>query len=93
MKKLRKVILPVAIILIGAGAAFATNYAKSADEELKPGYYIDNSTGQCLNANTQCTTEVGTICTWYDSNTDTKYNLHELEGTSCGDFLYEREMQ
>lgn len=88
MRKFRNVLLTAAIILIAAGAAFATNIAKNADGQSNPGYYIDNTSGQCLNAKKPCTTVVGDMCTWRDPATGIDYNLHQLVETSCGDFLY-----
>jgi hypothetical protein len=89
MKKLRIVLLTVAVILIAAGAAFATNTSKNAADDTVPGYYIDYATGQCLNAFKPCTTVVGPMCTWHDTSTGNDYNLRRQVDTSCGDYLYE----
>lgn len=85
MKKLRKVILPVAIVLIGAGAAFATNAAKVPQSTVK-GYYVDRNTGECVQSPMQCK-ESGTIlCTWSDGSET--HNLYKLNGTDCNVQLF-----
>jgi hypothetical protein len=91
MKKFKSVLLLAALILIAAGAAFASNIAKSADDDSRDGYYIDNTTHQCMNSGKECTTVEGTFCTWKDPDTNIIYDLVELDGTSCGDNLYEPE--
>jgi len=90
MKYLKKFILPVAIILIGTGAAFATNSAKNADGLLVSSYRYDPSaTGvKCILTPMQCSTVQGAICTWKDSN-NKDHDLFEFDNvTACGDELY-----
>jgi hypothetical protein len=88
MKKLKKVLLPVAIILIGTAAAFATNAKKSTGNSLTPGYSFDNSTSKCVQKRTDCS-PVGVIsCTWTD-NYNESHDLYKLNGTSCVQALYE----
>ncbi len=85
MKKFKQLLVPAVIILMGAGAAFATNAAKDSDSSLVTGYYIDSSTGQCIETNKGCV-RVGTnACTW------SSHELYELSGTSCVDMLFEPE--
>ena len=85
MKKFRQVLLPIAIILIGAGAAFATNAAKNSDDDLEAGYYIDSSTGECRKSPEMCSTIQGDLCTWDDGS-----NIHSLfqADTECTVALY-----
>jgi hypothetical protein len=75
MKKLRIVLLPAALILIGAAAAFATNAVKSSDDPVD-GYYFDTSSGECISP-MQCSNIEGNTCTWED------HNLCRLNGTQC----------
>jgi hypothetical protein len=79
MKKLRKALLPVAFILIGAGAAFATNAAKNS-QSTETGYYIDGLTGECKNSPEQCSVSGTSLCTWNDGS-----SIHTLyrNGTDC----------
>jgi hypothetical protein len=80
MKKLRKALLPVAIILIGAGAAFATNAAKSTSTS-EPGYYFDSSQGKCISPG-MCSSTPGNTCTWTSGGVT--HNLcSRLSETSC----------
>jgi len=92
MRRLKSLYLPAAIVLMGVGAAVATNNAKSSDNALKTGHYIDSSSGQCVESPKTCSTESGTICTWTDPATNTNYSLRQLDGTSCGDVLFEPVM-
>jgi hypothetical protein len=81
MKKLRIVLLTVAVILIAAGAAFATNAAKSS-QSTETGYYVDSSTRKCEPSPQMCTEVQGEICTW------SGHNLYRREGTECTIPLY-----
>lgn len=85
MRRLKSLYLPAAIVLMGVGAAVASHSAKSSDDELKAGYYIDDSTGQCIESPQMCSTEPGDLCTWSDE-TGT-HNLF-LSGTDCSVPLY-----
>lgn len=87
MIKFKQFILPAVIVLMGAGAAFATNAAKVSDSDLVPGYYFDSSTSQCTAAEKECS-RVGTnVCTWNDITGS--HQLFELSETGCVDILYE----
>ncbi len=89
MKKFKQFILPAVIVLIGAGAAFATNAAKDSDSDLVTGYYIDSSTSQCTEAEKKCS-RVGTnACTWSDITGS--HDLYDLNGTRCDRMLFEPE--
>ncbi|HHV85830.1 MAG TPA: hypothetical protein GXX42_08470 [Petrimonas sp.] len=89
MKKFKQFILPAVIVLIGAGAAFATNAAKVSDSDLVDAYYYDNTTSHCLETGIKCATSGLTLCTWTNPSTGINYVLQESDGTSCGSFLYE----
>ena len=89
MKKFKQFILPAVVVLMGAGAAFATNAAKASDSDLVTGYYIDSSTSQCTAVeNVQCTTTPGDLCTWTDPNKDTHVLSRFINNTTCGQELY-----
>jgi len=76
MKKLRIVLLSAAVILIGAGAAFATRAAGSSGNT----EYQDPQTGECTNAPEQCSPSGITLCTWNDGLTT--HNVYQ-RGTNC----------
>ena len=86
MKRLKSIILPVAVVLLGVGAAVAGNTAKSLDEPV-PGFYFDTSQGQCVSTGEQCSTISGQACTWKDGNNIT-HNLSRSGPTMCGAPLY-----
>lgn len=86
MKKVKSLILPAAIVLLGVGAAIAGNSAKSLDASV-PGYYFDSSQGKCISVGVQCSTTSGQACTWTDAN-EISHNLSREGATMCGDPLY-----
>jgi Family of unknown function (DUF6520) len=76
MKKLRIVLLSAAVIMIGAGAAFATRAAgNSGNTEFK-----NPQTGVCRNVEQWCSESGTEICTWTEGTTT--HNLY-LRGTNC----------
>jgi hypothetical protein len=79
MKKLRNVILSAAIVLIGAGAAFATNATKSAATS-EEGYYFDSTSKECVTPG-RCSSSIGTTCTWTAGGVT--HNLCRLSDTNC----------
>lgn len=83
MKKFKQFLVPAVVILMGAGAAFATNTAKVSDSNPPIGHYIDSSTDQCIATSKICSREGSTVCTW------SSHQLYELSGTSCPDILFE----
>ena len=88
MKKFKQFLVPAVIILMGAGAAFATNAAKDSDSDLVTGYYTHSSTGsQCIAAEKKCSRSGTNICTWNDITGS--HQLFELSETGCVDVLFE----
>lgn len=89
MKILKTSLLPVALLLIGAGSAYATNVSKDAKKAQIQGHVIrDDEPQPCQDAFTQCEDQGLVICT---------VNLgmgsepvYEKVGTSCGNNLYFR---
>ncbi len=92
MRKFKSLYLPAAIVLMGVGAAFATNNAKSSDDASETGYYFDSASSQCVESPKTCSTAPGAICTWTDPATSISHNLRQLDGTSCGALLSEPVM-
>ena len=83
MTKFKQFLVPAVIILMGAGAAFATNAAKAGDSDPPIGHYLDSATDQCMTTNKVCSYAGTTACTW------SSHELYELSGTSCGRILFE----
>lgn len=92
MKKFKQALLPVVIVLMGIGAAFASNAAKSSGSS-EPGYYFDSSQSRCISPNVQCSSTPGDLCTWTDPTTFTTYELHSrINDTMCDDnTLYKQQ--
>lgn len=85
MKKLKNVLLSAAIILIAAGAAFATNASKDSEGTSVKGYWYDAVKEKCTDVGVQCSTTPGAICTWKDS-LNVSHNLHSfIDETECDD--------
>ena len=89
MKKMRKIALPVAVLLLGAGSAYATTAFKSSTTEMQGYRYDDLAPAEkCILTEKRCTTDVGPVCTWNDGSIN-----HELfqinSGTSCVNQLFE----
>ncbi|MCJ7935969.1 MAG: DUF6520 family protein [Chryseobacterium sp.] len=86
---MKKFILPAAVILMGAGAAFATNVAKNS-KTTATSYRIGSlSEEPCMLTPKECNQTGVVVCTWFDgANT---HNLYEIDGTVCGTELFEIE--
>ncbi len=81
--------MTAAIILIAAGAAFATNIAKSADDDPVPGYLFDEVLVSCDDKRSDCSTTGSDLCTWLDNNRN-PHTLYLLMNGTCSDIeLYE----
>lgn len=89
MKRLKNLLLPVAVVLIGAGAAFATNAAKDAGSPMVPGYLFESSSGQCVQKRSDCSPTGNVFCTWTDANNNSHILSERINGTTCGNELYE----
>lgn len=86
MKNLKQVILPAVIILMGAGAAFATQVDKKSNA-LVDGYRIDPNTLECIDIKKECSTTGSMVCTWSDGVAS--HELYELGETLCEFKLFE----
>lgn len=81
MKEIRNFILPVAILMLGAGAAFATNSAEDVDLLLEKGYRYDSVTKKCISTNVDCSHLPNPACTW---SGQPLYRFDPLQQTMCG---------
>jgi len=82
---MKKILMPTLIIVMGAGAAFASNIA-SKRATVVPTYRIDAISGQCIQVEQECDNEGSFVCTW---NEDDMSVLHELKvnETTCSQTL------
>ncbi|GEN73750.1 DUF6520 family protein [Chryseobacterium lathyri] len=82
MKRFKKMVLPVAIVMIAAVGAFATNSTKKT--AMHDGYRYDELSETCVNTEIQCSdVQTSFICTDGSAN-----QLRQINGTGCPDFLY-----
>ncbi len=81
---MKKFILPALIIVMGTGAAFATNTAEDGAAAIVKGYRITaNPMQPCEETSVDCSTVFSqNLCT------DGSVTLHQIDGTSCGSDLY-----
>ena len=91
MKNFRKIALPVAILLMGAGSAYATTAFTSSKVVDQLGYRFDPSAPvgeRCVLTEKMCTDIQGDVCTYTDASGT--HNLSKnIDGTSCGNQLFE----
>lgn len=80
---MKKFIFPAFVILMGAGAAFATK-ATTSNSTIVSGYRVDAASGQCIKEN-KCSTISGDACVW---SVDNVTPLHDLSETMCGEELF-----
>lgn len=90
MKKIKNFILPVAVILIGAGGALATNSVESSETLLEKGYRYDPTASvKCIMTNVNCSTIPNPVCTWVDGNDKSHLLFRYKNSTECGIQLYQ----
>ena len=93
MKNLRKIALPLAILLVGAGSAYATSVEKTKDAEKalveKNGYrwVPDAPVEKCQLTEELCTTDnTGVICTVFEGGSS--HNLFDGDGIPCEQVMH-----
>jgi len=87
MKILKTSLLPVILLFIGAGSAFATNLSKEGKKALVQGHVIRADQPQpCQEADIECQEDGTVICT-VDVGMGSE-PVFEKAGTSCGNNLY-----
>lgn len=85
MKKLKQFIFPVAIALIGTGAALATSSSEDSVSLVEKGYRLNPSTQQCEITTVDCTNLPGIACTWTSGGTEHPlFRLDPSSQTMCG---------
>lgn len=74
------------IVLIGTGAAFATNKADNKKSAIVDGYHFDAAQGICVNVGQDCSNvESEDLCEWSE---DDNVTLREFGATMCGQPLF-----
>ncbi|WP_234110705.1 DUF6520 family protein [Chryseobacterium sp. R2A-55] len=86
---MKKLILPVVTVLLGTGAAFGTQAAKSTSARVAVNAYrIDALTGACVDAQQQCETSGTAPCVWSgDGGTHLVEKISD-NPTMCGQELF-----
>lgn len=87
---MKKLIIPVILVCLGTGAAFATNANSSKKGTTSISGYRQINVGPsetaCLDVRQTCSDVEGDICTW---NADNATPLYEFDNPSmCGHVLY-----
>lgn len=83
---MKKLIFPVAVLLLGTGAAFASKM-NNGKRILVDAYHIDAASGRCITDRQQCSTTPGDPCTWSEDSTVPLFNA-PVSPTMCGDELF-----
>lgn len=87
---MKKFILPVVLVMMGTGAAFATNSAKvrEGNSSPQPGYRYNSTLGVC-EMKAECTTDQGDVCTV--GNIDGQPQVFGIAGdlSTCNTVLYQ----
>ncbi|WP_288244003.1 DUF6520 family protein [uncultured Chryseobacterium sp.] len=84
---MKNLMIPVVLILMGTGAAFASKAAKGNAAMITPVYRIDAASGLCEQVNQTCSDIQGDVCTWSADGTTA---LHDVptSPTECGRVLF-----
>lgn len=86
---MKKLIIPAILVSLGTGAAFATNATSGKNGKAPVSAYREVTIGPnqtvFVDAQQMCSDVEGDVCTW---SGDGVTKLHELNITSCGNFLY-----
>ena len=91
-KNLKQAFVPLAVMVFGAAAAFATNAVKSnekTDEAAVIGYYYDHNEtvlNKCKPIVVECGIDINVICTDLSQGQVWRYGTETLTG--CTDLLY-----
>lgn len=89
MKNFRTILLPAVLVLVGAGSAYATHLNKQNTKLPSLGYaYHPGEAVECVASQKSCDTQGSIICT-ADVGRGPE-DMHEWNGTVCGDKLFER---
>lgn len=87
----KKAIMPLAVVMLGAVAAFATNATKQNNPEIVDAYYYDSSkpsNERCINVEVDNCTTMITSHTCTDSSNRQLWNVPAENGLQCSFQLY-----
>ncbi len=79
--------IPVTLILMGTGAAFATKATKGNAALITPTYRIDPNSGLCVAENQTCSTVESTVCKWSGDGVTPMHDAPKSP-TECGAILF-----
>ncbi|MDP2455295.1 MULTISPECIES: DUF6520 family protein [unclassified Kaistella] len=86
MKNLKTLLLPVIMVLAGAGSAYASHSGKQSEKALVRGYaYHENEAKPCIPSEKVCDTSGTFICSG-DVGMGNE-DLYQLSGTVCPNVL------
>ncbi len=82
---MKKVLIPVmAVMVMGAGAAFGTQMAKKFAPD--DGHRMGNiGEAPCVDVSQKCSETPGAACTWSENSS---IQLYQIDGTVCGNELF-----
>ena len=84
---MKKLLVPMTIIVLGTGGAFATKLANSNAKAVVNGYHIDAVSGQCITDEQKCQTTGSQACTWSE-NSSVRLKDAPISPTMCGEELF-----
>lgn len=83
MKFLKQIIVPVFVLMLGAGAALATNVAKQSENLVEKGHYYDATAWpvQCIQTTQDCEESGNSVCRFTENGPAL---MRYVNDTSCG---------
>ncbi|MDN3606428.1 DUF6520 family protein [Kaistella yonginensis] len=90
MKNVKSFLIPVALVFLGAGSAFATHKAKASEKIVELGFYYDPSAPaeKCIEyQEVNCNSSGGPVCTEIVGGVPRVMSKY-LNSTECGQTLH-----
>ena len=85
---MKKFMIPVVLVLMGTGAAFATKANSNSTKSLVNGYRIDIESGECFSTGQQCETVGIEPCQWIADPNVHLVDEISANPTMCGQELF-----
>lgn len=86
---MNKLFIPVVLVLLGTGGAFATKISNDSQVEVTGYRFGDVGEAPCVVTPQRCETmNTGNLCTWTDAQ-NSVHELKQISGSECGVDLYE----
>lgn len=84
---MKKLMIPVALVLMGTGAAFAGKAVNGSKDMISPTYRVDENSGLCLEVDQTCSEMPGDVCTWSGDGVSVLHKT-QTSPTECGAILF-----